>query len=209
MPRIRSFSIEHALDGALALFSERGYYGVSMQTIGDHLNLSRSTLYSTFGSKSALFAHALRHSCGTDRLPGMSELNASVSVRSALLRVFEVVGAREEDRPACPLHLLIDTVRGLPHRGREYFRLIEDTLLDLEARFREAIERARSATEIDSHVDPVSVARVLLSLYLGSYVLAGCGSEDDSGRSAVLYQVRSLLPAPRSSSKQTARHDQG
>ena len=188
----------------MGLFSERGYHGVSMQTIGEHLSLSRSTLYSTFGSKSALFAQALRHSCGGGLLPGLSALNDPVSVRSALLRVFEVVGAGERDCPACPLHLLIDTGRGLPHRGREFFGLIEDTLLDIEARFREAIERARSATEVDSHVDPVSVARVLLSLYLGSYVLAGCGSDEDSGRSAVLHHVHSLLPAPRRSNVQTA-----
>ena len=193
----------------MALFAERGYYGVSMQTIGTHLNLSRSTLYSTFGSKSALFSRALRHSCSAGRLPGLSELNDPVSVRSALLRLFEVVGAGKRDRPPCPFHLLIDTVRGLPHLGPEYFQLIEDTLLDLEARFRDAIERAKSAAEVDSHVDPVSVARVLLSLYLGSYVLAGCGSDEDSGRSALLYQVQSLLPAPHCSSTQTAGHEKG
>ena len=208
MSRNRSFSLERALDGAMELFSERGYHAVSMPVIAEHLNLSRSTLYFTFGSKSALFEHALRHSCRAYRLPGMSALDDSVSARTALLRVFEVVAGRDRERPPCTLHLLIEAVRGFPHHKQEFSRLIENTLSDLETCFREAVERAISATEVDSHVDPVSVARVLLSLYLASHVLAGCGTDEDSGWSAVLYQVHSLLPAPRCSSTQAAGREE-
>ena len=179
----------------MELFSERGYHRVSMPTIAAHLNLSLSTVYHTFGSKPALFKRALQHSCRACRLPGLSELKNSVSVRSALLRVFKMV-ARDQQRPPCALNLLIEARRGLPHHKQEISRLIEDTLSDLEACFREAVERAISATEVDSDVDPIAVARVLLSLYLAAHVLADCGSDEDWGLSAVLHQVHSLLPAP-------------
>ena len=55
MPRKKTFSIDFALDGAMELFRERGYQGTSMLVIAAHLNLSRSTIYETFGTKWALF----------------------------------------------------------------------------------------------------------------------------------------------------------
>ena len=180
----------------MELFSERGYHGVSMPAVASHLNLSRSTLYFTFGSKPALFAHALRHSCGASRLPGMSEMIDSESARTGLMRVFEVACSADGKRPVCMLRLLIGAMRGLIPDDQELALPIKDTLLDLEARFRKAIERARAATEIAAFVDPDSVARVLLSIYLGSHLLAGCGYDEDARRSAVLHQVHSLLPAP-------------
>ena len=36
MPRKKTFTIEAALDGAMEVFSERGYHGTSMQAIGAH-----------------------------------------------------------------------------------------------------------------------------------------------------------------------------
>ena len=39
MARKKTFTIEAALDGALELFSERGYHGTSMQAIAEHMKL--------------------------------------------------------------------------------------------------------------------------------------------------------------------------
>ena len=67
----------------------------------------------------------------------------------------------------------------------------------MEGRFRNAIERGKAAAEIAADVDPVTVARVLLSLYFGWYVLAGSGTAGEPVQSAVLQLVQALLPAPR------------
>ena len=67
MPRKKTYTIESALDGAMELFSERGYHGTSMEAIAAHLKLSRSSVYFTFRAKSALFVQALRRHTGEER----------------------------------------------------------------------------------------------------------------------------------------------
>ena len=125
---------------------------------------------------------------------GLSELSGAGSPRAALVRVFEAAGGEKEGHPRA-LSLLIETAEGLQHRAPEIARLVAETFLDMERRFRDAIERGQAAAEIAAHVDPGTVARVLLSLYFGLYVIAGSGT---AGKplSAVMQQVETLLPAP-------------
>ena len=109
-----------------------------------------------------------------------------------------MAGASGERQPRA-LYLLIEAAMGLKHREPEIARLVEETALEMEVRFRDAIERGQAAAEIADCVDPVTVARVLLGLYFGVYTLVGrCAGEPVL--SAVLQQVEALLPAPRSSS---------
>lgn len=42
---------------------------------------------------------------------------------------------------------------------------MEEVVLDMEVRFRDAIERGKAAAEIADRVNPVTVARVLIGLY--------------------------------------------
>ena len=169
----------------MELFSKRGYHGTSMPAIAAYLKLSRSSVYYTFRAKSALFVQALRRYTGAGRAPGLSELSGAGSPRAALVRVFEVAGGGGEE--GYPLYLLIETAKGLRHREPEIDRLVDETFLDMEAVFRAAIERGKAAT----------VARVLLGLYFGWYVIAGSGTAGEPVQSAVLQQVQALLPAPR------------
>ena len=197
MPRKKTFSVDFALDRAMELFLERGYQETTMQVIAEHLKLSRRTIYYTFRGKSALFVQALRRYHGACRAPGLSELSNVPSPRAALVQVFEVAGGGGEERQRRARNLLIETVMGLKHRELEIARLVEEVVLDMEARFRDAIERGKAAAEIADRVDPVAVARVLLGLYLGWYVLICAGAAGEPVLSAVMQQVETLLPAPR------------
>ena len=192
MPRPKTFAVDTALDKAMELFRERGYAAITMQDVAESLSLSRATIYTNFGDKYALFVQALRH-YGPARAPGLSELRDAPSPRAALLRVFEVAiagGAGKQRRPC----LLINTAMELkPGSDPELGRLVEGAVLDLEERFRDAIERGQSAGEIAASVDPVQMARVLLSQYLGLYVLirsrccrrSGTACRDAAGSGAV------------------------
>ena len=196
MPRKRTFTIEAALDGAMEVFSERGYHGTSMEAIGAHLKLSRSSIYVTFGDKAALFVKALRRYTGAGRALGLSELGGAGSPRAALVRIFDMAAGSGGERPPRALDLLIEARLRLQHREAEIARLVEETFLDMERSFRAAIERGQAAAEIAAEVDAVTVARVLLGLYIGWYVAARCGTAGEPVQRAVLEQVQTLLPAP-------------
>ena len=114
------------------------------------------------------------------------------------MRVFEVAAGGEGERKPRALYLLIEEALGRQPREPEIARLVAETFLDMERRFRDAIVRGQAAAEIAAHVDPVTVARVLLSLYFGWYVIAGPGTAaGEPVQSAVLQHVQALLPAPR------------
>lgn len=195
MPRNKSFTVEWALDRALEVFVERGYHGTSMEAIRGHLKLSRSSIYLSFHSKLELFVRALRRHTGADAAV-LGELNDPGSPRAALVKVFEMASVGREAQPPA-LRLLIEAALGRTRREPEIVRLEAETFVDMERRFRAAIERGQAAAEIAiaDGVDPETTARVLLGLYLGLYLIAG---HDASGErvEAVLQQVESLLPVP-------------
>ena len=86
------------------------------------------------------------------------------------------------------------TRRELTQRVPAVAQVVAETLQELKARFRDAVERGQGAAEIDAAVDPVTVARVLLALYLGAQVHVGAGVAPV--QRALLQQVETLLPAP-------------
>ena len=189
VPRKKTFTVEAALDSALELFSERGYHGTTMEAIAKHLKLSRSAVYYTFRSKPALFVQMLQRYRAAGRA---LELSGAGTARAALERVFVAAGCGEE-QPRRARSLLIEAALWLKHREPEIARLVEETFVDIEGRFRDVVERGKAAGEIAADVDPVTVARVLLSLYFGWYVIAGHGAAGERLR-AVLQQVEALLP---------------
>ena len=194
MPRKKTFTIEFALDKSMELFWERGYQNTSMREIAEHLSLSRSSIYATFGDKHTLFVETLRRYGAECRAPGLSELRSAESPRSALIRVFELAigGGEEHQRDHC---LLINTAMQLMYSDAEVTEVVESAFLDMENSFRTAIERAASLGEVGDGVDAVQTARSLLSLYLGLCVLIRSGTREQVLRAAV-HQAESMLPAP-------------
>ena len=148
MPRKRTFTIDSALDGAMELFSERGYHGTTMQASAAHLKLSRSSVYFAFRAKSALFVQVLRRYTGAGRAPGLSELSGAGPPRAALGEGLRGGAGGEEERQPRALYLLIETAKGLKRREPELAPLVDETFLDMEGRFRDAIERGKAAAEI-------------------------------------------------------------
>ena len=191
MPRPKTFSPEAALNTLTELFLERGYAALAVREISDALGVSRSTVYTTFGTRSELFARVL-HRYGPPRAPGLRELRAAPSPRAALVRVFELAIADG----AAQRCLVLDTIVKMPDSSPAVAGLVVAAVDDLQERFGDAIERGRDAGEIAGSVDPVPAAVALLGLYLGLYVLVHSGAAGPPVLEAVPRQVQALLPAP-------------
>ena len=193
MPRPKTFTIESALDKAIELFRLRGYHNTSMGAIADRLGLSRSSIYATFGDKHGLFVQTLHRYGPACRVPGLDELRAAAAPRAALLKVFErAIDGAGGKHDQC---LLINSAIELGNISPAIAGILQTALCDLETRFREAIEQARSANEIsDDGVDPIHTARTLLGLYLGLCVLVRSGDAAEPVLRAVVRQVQALLP---------------
>lgn len=193
MPRPKTFSVDTALDVVTELFLQRGYSALTMREIAGVLDLSRSSIYVTWGSKESLFTTVLKH-YGPARVPGLRELCDAPEPRAALIRVFAMATAVGAADQRC---LVLNLLMEWPCSDPQIVRLIDDGVMDLESCLREAIRRGQRAGKIAAHVDPVQTAGVLLRLYLGVYALVRSGV---SGAAAVpgcvVAQVEALLPVP-------------
>ncbi len=56
----KQFDREEALSRAIEVFWEQGYQGTSIEDLLESMELSRSSMYATFGDKKALFLEALQ-----------------------------------------------------------------------------------------------------------------------------------------------------
>ncbi|MGC5168345.1 TetR/AcrR family transcriptional regulator [Luteimicrobium sp. DT211] len=64
MPRRRQFDEDAVVDAAIAEFTERGYAGTDAVGLCERAGIARSSFYSTFTSKDALFERALERYTG-------------------------------------------------------------------------------------------------------------------------------------------------
>ena len=195
MPRKKTFDVENALDAAIELFAERGYQNTGMEDLARRLGLVRATIYATFGDKKSLFVQALRRYGAECRAPGMRALRDAGSPRAALVSAFQwaadAAATQQRDQG-----LLVNAALESMTLAPEVAPALQDVLLGIELRFRDAIERARSANEVAGDVDPVHTARALLALYLGLCTLVRSDAREPVLR-AVVHQALSLLPGPR------------
>ena len=196
MPRTKTFSVDEALDKVTEMFRRRGYHDTSMQIIADHLGISRSSVYSTYGGKDELFVSAVHRYGPSCRGPGLQDLRDASAPRAALIRVFELAidagGAGRQPIEQC---LLINTAGEFMEPSPEIASVLRTAFQELEDSFHHAIEHAQDLQEVAADVDPVHAAHALLTLYLGLQILLRVGSREQ--HLALLQLVRSLLPAPR------------
>jgi TetR/AcrR family transcriptional repressor of nem operon len=84
MGRPRSFDEASAVGQAALLFAERGYEGTSVDDLVRGLGVHRGSLYSTFGSKRALYLRVLREHVAELDTPGAADL--TLLLRAAVER---------------------------------------------------------------------------------------------------------------------------
>lgn len=192
MPRHKSFSIDDAAGLLAGLFLQRSSTALTMREVAAALNLSRSTIYGTWGSKEGLFTAVLER-YGPSRAPGLREVRDAAAPRAALVRLFERATAVARE-PCLVINTLVELAPG--DRGPEIGRLVEAALLDLEKDLRDAVGRGQAAGEIAPGVDPARAGQLLAALYLGLYVLMRSGTAGEPVLRAVVRQVEALLPAP-------------
>lgn len=91
MARKIAFEKDKVIEDALRLFQQKGYEATSIRDLVNHLGVSSSSLYSTFGDKDAIFMLALeRHS--QIELQGIKQqLTAAAAPRTIIENLFDTL----------------------------------------------------------------------------------------------------------------------
>lgn len=172
MARPRAFDREDVLERALDTFWCQGYEATSMQDLVDAMDISRASLYNTFGSKHALFIEVLKH-YEVQRIDRMIEtLRRASSAKGGIRSLFERLAdeaAAADDRRGC---LFTNTATELCARDPACAEHVQRHFARVENAFEVTLRRGLETGELQTATDAKALARFLTNNLQGIRVMA-------------------------------------
>jgi len=169
MARPRNFDEDQVLDGAVALFREHGFEGISVPDLTAKLGICRQSLYKTFGDKKGLYLKALE-------AYGQRETNGKLALLEAegsplenvrtLIRGFASLATTCPDQGCLTVTAMVES-RDDP----EALAVVAGQVEGLERGLQLALVRAQELGEIRPDVRPEQLARTLTTAIYGMGLL--------------------------------------
>ena len=203
MARPCAYDRDEMLRKATALFWERGFSNTSVDDIVQATGVNRSSLYTAFADKNALFLASLEHYFETVTRAKLERLAHGDSAATAIRRFLRDIA---DERPAAnaPAHgcLLTNTAVELGAGQEKVAALVRKALARLEEALAARLEVARQQGDLAADTEPRQFARQLVAFVQGLRVMTRLGVESRVLRDA----VRSTL-APLQQGKREATRD--
>ena len=191
MARPKEFERDTALNGAIAIFCDRGYEGTSTDALLDKMGISRQSLYDTFGDKRHLYLEALQRYVEGRVDSQIAILNSTASpiegVKAVLLAMASkaaIAGA-----PGC---MGIGATCEFGRSDAEISALIDANGKRLSSALERRLIEAGSKGEIGKDVEPRAAAQFVKATLTGMKVAARGGASADTLRNIARMAVRSL-----------------
>ncbi len=174
MARTKEFDPEEAIDRALDLFWRRGYEGTSLRDLLETMDISRQSLYDTFGDKRSLFLKVLER---YERL-AMEGLVQHLEGKGTLLAVrgfceyFMSEIVHDRDRGSC---LMASTAIEVGPGDPEIQTVVKTYFSRVEAALHTALTSAMAAGELSKDHDLRALARHLVNSIHGLGIMGRAG----------------------------------
>lgn len=178
MARQREFEPTEALQSAIEVFWEKGYFDGSVDEVVRRSGVAKYGIYGTFGNKRELFIRALEQ-YGKDRRRDIQapihEADASLpQIRRFFKDAPKVVMHKHNKRRGC---LLCNTGIELGAQDEEIRSIVDVFFDDLAKTLKRCLERAIEKREISADVDIEQLARFLSTEFRLLVLLAGSGEK--------------------------------
>lgn len=193
MARTKEFNEDQALDKAIEIFWHKGYNGTSAQDLVNHLGLSRSSLYDTFGDKQKLFVKSLKR-YQKQNLDSLIELfeNAE-NIKTALTEIFKqavVESLQDRITKGC---FMVNSAVELAMHDPEIAKIVHDNQKVVEDIFCNAVKKGQELGQISDKQEARSLARFIFNNYSGIRVLARAGEKDKQVYDDILKSIFALF----------------
>lgn len=182
MGRRKNLTDDELLDRAMHVFRRDGFAGASADVLVRETGASRYNLYSSFRSKEELFAAALSRyndQIIDKRFGPLEGPNADIEDILALLAFYGDAGSGPVAGLGC---LLCNSAvefgaRSQPDAVKTYFE-------KLGGAFRNALDNAKTKSQLRADVDTVALSDFLCANVLGIFVLIRASADPDRIRNA-------------------------
>ena len=188
--RPMEFDPEVAIAQAMGVFWSQGYKATSTTDLMSAMDLSKSSLYQTFGSKRQLFLQCLEHYCQQSAERRRTILAGTKPGKQFLIDLFRrLINPDRTKPPGC---LLVNTACEFGGTDDELSSWVKSRLEGSRRLFQEAIERAQSAGEIPSDKDAQDLSEFLVMSVCGLRVMLKLNA-DHSALKPVVDQILAQL----------------
>ncbi|MEN2413749.1 TetR/AcrR family transcriptional regulator [Flavobacterium mesophilum] len=193
MARTKEFNEDQALDKAIEIFWHKGYNGTSAQDLVNHLGLSRSSLYDTFGDKQKLFVKSLKRYQKQNHDVLIELLENAPNIKTAFTDIFkQAVVESLQDRITKGCFMVNSSVELAMH-DPEIAKIVHDNQKTVEDIFCKAIKKGQDLGQIPDKQEARSLARFIFNNYSGIRVLARAGERDKQVYDDILKSIFALF----------------
>ncbi|MFC0778408.1 TetR/AcrR family transcriptional regulator [Flavobacterium sp. HJSW_4] len=193
MARTKEFNEDQALDKAIEIFWHKGYNGTSAQDLVNHLGLSRSSLYDTFGDKQKLFVKSLKRYQQQNQDVLIELLENAPNIKTAFTEIFKqavVESLQDRITKGC---FMVNSAVELAMHDPEIAKIVHDNQKMVEDIFSKAIKKGQESGQISDKQEARSLARFIFNNYSGIRVLARAGERDKQVYDDILKSIFALF----------------
>jgi TetR/AcrR family transcriptional regulator, transcriptional repressor for nem operon len=193
MPRSKAFDEETVLDKAVQLFCSKGYNATSAQDLVDGLEISRSSLYDTFGDKHNLYLEALKQYRRQATGAVVALLDQSTNPAATLRGIFDQILKESLEDPQSKGCFVVNSAVEFSVHDPEITQQVRANLDDMELALCRLLQKGQEMGQFRRHLPPRALARFVLSNISGIRVTAKSGASPDTLQDVVDMAMASLV----------------
>ena len=189
--RPREFKTEQALAAAMQQFWRVGYEATSLQDLLKAMQLSKSSLYQTFGSKHELFLRSIDfyQQAVVDEL--QTSLNNSRTSKVFFKEFFDsvIAEAATKKKKGC---LLVNTVNELSHRDKAVSKQVLNGFDNVANIIKQAVVRGKNEGSIKTSLNTDTLVNYIVANVSGLRTMVKSGV-DKSALNAVVNMIMKTM----------------
>lgn len=179
MARTREYDPHSALQGAIRVFWERGFYETSIDEVVERSGVAKYGLYSTFGSKRDLFVAALQQFANDRAGDIQSRIRSQDATLDSIREFFdEICKAATSPDPRLGCMICNAGIEMAPH-DKEIAAMVRSFFRDLGRAFTDILDQAVARNELAASADTVVLGRYLATQFRTIAVMARSGESCD------------------------------
>lgn len=186
------FDPDKAIDAAMEVFWLKGYEATSMTDLLEAMNLSKSSLYQTFGNKQKLFERCLTRYADFLHTNMEMEFNAAKSGRNYIETLFNTVANTAQQAEGSRGCLMVNSINEFGQKIPAIAMSLDDSLQLFTTIFIKAVRRAQSEGDISADADPRTIANYLHVAMSGLRTMIKAGADRNSAKGTVTLILKTL-----------------
>ncbi|NVD08648.1 TetR/AcrR family transcriptional regulator [Vibrio sp. JPW-9-11-11] len=161
MAKAAKFDRHQVIEKATNLYWKKGFHGTSMRNLQDEIDMRPGSIYAAFGSKEALFKHALDNYTDNGKTLLQQCLNRHDSAIEALKHFTRLIVIESRTQAPNGMCMLAKTIAELTEEQHELLNYAKQCYQSMEQAFASVLEIAQQQGEIEADKDVHQLARHL------------------------------------------------